>query len=61
MSHDTEERCAKFEEKPIFCITNDKNLVNLDLSIKNSKICEWHEEFEKFEGLKSVKFGNFTG
>ena len=23
---------AKFEEKPIFCFKNDKNLVNFDLS-----------------------------
>ena len=28
---------AKFEEKLIFCFENDKNLVNFDLSTKNSK------------------------
>ena len=28
---------AKFEEKLIFCFKNDKNLVNFDLSTKNSK------------------------
>ena len=30
---------AKFEEKPIYCFKNDKNLVNLDLSTQVSKIC----------------------
>ena len=28
---------AKFEEKPICCFKNDKNLVNFDLSIRNSQ------------------------
>ena len=28
---------AKFEEKLIFCVKNDKKLVNLDMSIKKSK------------------------
>ena len=28
---------AKFEEKLIFCFKNDKNLVNLNPSIKKSK------------------------
>ena len=42
----TEELCviilksdAKFEEKPICCFKNDKNLVNFDLSTQVSKIC----------------------
>ena len=30
---------AKFEEKPICCFKNDKNLVNFDPSIQVSKIC----------------------
>ena len=30
---------AKFEEKLIFCVKNDKNLVNLDPSTKTSKKC----------------------
>ena len=30
---------AKFEEKPICCFKNDKNLVNFDLSTQVSKIC----------------------
>ena len=30
---------AKFEEKPIFCFKNDKNLVNFNLSTQISKIC----------------------
>ena len=30
---------AKFEEKPICCFKNDKNLVNFDLSTQFSKIC----------------------
>ena len=29
-----------FEEKPIVCFKNDKNLVNFDLSTKTSKKCE---------------------
>ena len=28
---------AKFEEKPIFCFKNDKNLVNFDWSTIKSK------------------------
>ena len=28
---------AKFEEKPMFCFKNDKNLVNFDPSTKKSK------------------------
>ena len=28
---------AKFEEKPMFCYKNDKNLVNFDLCTKKSK------------------------
>ena len=28
---------AKFEEKPIFCFKNGKNLVNFDASNKKSK------------------------
>ena len=28
---------AKFEEKPIFCFKNDKNLMNFDLSTQKSK------------------------
>ena len=28
---------AKFEKKSIFCCKNDKNLTNIDLSIKRSK------------------------
>ena len=28
---------AKFEEKPIFCFKNNKNLVNFDTSKKNPK------------------------
>ena len=28
---------GKFKEKLIFCFKNDNNLVNLDLSTKNSK------------------------
>ena len=42
----TEELCviilksdAKFEEKPICCFKNDKNLVNFDPSTQVSKIC----------------------
>ena len=30
---------AKFEEKPICCFKNDKNLVNFDPSTRVSKIC----------------------
>ena len=30
---------AKFEEKPICCFKNDKNLVNFDPSTQVSKIC----------------------
>ena len=30
---------AKFEEKPICCFRNDKNLFNFDLSYQVSKIC----------------------
>ena len=34
---------AKFEEKLIFCLKNDKNLVNFDLSTQNSQNfhCDW--------------------
>ena len=38
MSHDTEDD-AKFQEKPICCFKNDKNLVNFDPSTQVSKIC----------------------
>ena len=30
---------AKFEEKPICCFKNDKNLVNFDPSTQVSKMC----------------------
>ena len=33
---------AKFKEKPIFCVKNDKNLVNFDPYTKNSnKFALW--------------------
>ena len=31
---------AKFEEKLIFCLKNDKNLVNFDPSTKKSLLCK---------------------
>ena len=48
MSHDTEEfeEKPKFEEKPICCLKNDKNLVNFYLST---------QKFQKF-ALSLVPF-----
>ena len=31
---------VSFEGKPIFCLKNDKNLVNLDPSTKKSLLCK---------------------
>ena len=49
---------AKFEEKPICCFKNDKNLVNFDLSTQFSKICSvicpFHAKYITF-GQKKYK------
>ena len=37
MTHDTNDY-GKFEEKPICCFKNDKNLVNFDPSAQKSQI-----------------------
>ena len=47
---------AKFEEKPICCFKNNKNLVNFDLSIQVSKICTvtcpFYEKYITFDQKK---------
>ena len=47
---------AKFEEKPICCFKNDKNLVNFDPSTQFSKICSvicpFHAKYITFDQKK---------
>ena len=55
---------AKFQEKPICCFKNDKNLVNFDPSTQVSKICTLIGPFranyimfglKKYRGLSFMK------
>ena len=55
---------AKFEEKPIFCFKNNKNLVNFDPGTQVKKICSLIGSFcakyltfnlEKYRGVNLKK------